>query len=156
MFIVHLRATCTFYDCIDLSVGQHTALCSSTLDPFSPKAKSLVSWLGLNKCSLLLTSYFSKKNYSGGKGGVVGGAGMDCSVCVHLSLGSVFRTSLYCWSECLAAFSPAVLQQNGRCSSRHLWARQRSEMSTPVLWAARFTFLVQYVCNCTGFESLFF
>lgn len=138
---------------LDRFISLHTALCSSTLDPFSPKAKSPVSWLGFNKCSLLLTSYFSKKNYSGGKGG---GAGMDRSVCLHLSLGSVFRTSLHCWSECQTAFSPAVHQQNGRCSSCHFWARQRSEMSAPVLRAARFISLVQYVCNCTGFESLFF
>lgn len=54
---------------LDRFISLHTALCSSTLDPFSPKAKSPVSWLGFNKCSLLLTSYFSKKNYSGGKGG---------------------------------------------------------------------------------------
>lgn len=81
MFIVHLRATCTFYDWIDLSVGLHTALCCSTLDPFSPKAKSLVSWLGLNKCSLLLTSYFSKKNYRGGKGRVGGLGGVGVGGC---------------------------------------------------------------------------
>lgn len=55
---------------LDRFISLHTALCSSTLDLFSPKAKSPVSWLGFNKCSLLLTSYFSKKNYSGGKGGL--------------------------------------------------------------------------------------
>lgn len=53
---------------LDRFISLHTALCSSTLDPFSPKAKSPVSWLGFNKCSLLLTSYFSKKK--GERGGL--------------------------------------------------------------------------------------
>lgn len=81
LFIVQLRATCTFYDGIDLSLGLHSALCSSTLDPFSPTAKSLVSRLGFTKTSLLLTSYFSKKNYGGGKGGL-GGAALHASTSV--------------------------------------------------------------------------
>lgn len=75
----------------DLPVGLHTALCSTT-DRFSPKNKVYCLSTGVYKCSLLLTSYFSKKIVVGEIKKSDQITWMEWTVCRRLKW--VYRTSL--------------------------------------------------------------